>query len=142
MLDIKTKAQSWCFMVSLRARKGDVSMKRMVIGWFMVLLVISTITVSAAEADSIAGTWNVNCNSYTGRMEIRRDSGGYSGRLYLQGKWEEMLDLTVDGNRITFFRASVDQLYRGRISGTIMQGNFNQQGRGKYPWKAHLRGAR
>jgi hypothetical protein len=116
-------------------------MKRMVMGWSIMLLVLSTITVSAAEAESIAGTWNVNCNSYTGRMEIRGDTGGYSGRLFLQGKWEEMLDLTVDGNLITFFRASTDQLYTGRISGTIMNGTFNQRGKGKYPWKAHLSGA-
>ena len=117
-------------------------MKRMVMGWFVMLLVLSAITVSVAEAGGIGGIWNINCNSYTGRMEIRGGNGGYSGRLFLQGKWEEMLDLTVNGDRITFRRASVDQLYRGKISGTMMNGVFSQGGTGKYPWKAHLKGAK
>ena len=116
-------------------------MKRSVIGWVMVLVMLSTIAVSAAEAGSIAGIWNVNCNNFTGRMDIRENGGGYSGRLFLQGKWEELIDLTVTGGRITFRRATADQMYWGKVSGTTMSGVFNQGGKGKYPWKAHLKGA-
>lgn len=116
-------------------------MKRLVIWWVIVLVALSTMTVSVAAAGSIAGTWNINCNNFTGRMEIREDSGGYSGRLFLQGKWEKMLDLAVNGNKINFRRATASQRYGGIISGTTINGFFNQEGKGKYPWKAHLRGA-
>ncbi|HIJ80410.1 MAG TPA: hypothetical protein HPP76_01720 [Desulfuromonadales bacterium] len=115
-------------------------MKRMIM-WIAVLLVFSTIAVALAEPGNFAGTWNINCNSYTGRMVINGDSGNYSGRMFLQGKWEDMLDLTVEGNRINFRRATADQMYWGKISGTMIHGVFNQGGKGKYQWKAHQRGA-
>jgi hypothetical protein len=121
--------------------KGAASMKRLVIWWVIAQIVLSSITVSSAAAGSIAGTWNINCNNFTGRMEIREDSGGYSGRLFLQGKWEKMLDLVVKGDKINFRRATANQRYGGIISGTTINGFFNQDMKGKYPWKAHLRGA-
>ena len=125
------------FEKSLGAQKGEASMKRLVIWWVIVLLVLSTITVSTAEPYSIAGTWYVNCNSYRGRMVLREDDyGGYRGRLFLQGRWEEMLDLNVNGERITFRRATADQFYQGRISKGYIHCVFNQEGRGKYSWNA------
>ena len=113
-------------------------MKRLVIWWCIVLLVLSTLTVSAAEADSIAGNWTVSFNGYPGAMEIREGNGDYSGRFNLQahGNWEEMLDLRVEGNRISFRRAHADQRYSGKITGSATSGNFTQGGSGNYSWKA------
>ena len=92
-----------------------------------------------AGTSNIAGTWSVCFNGVPGTMEIAGKSGGYSGRFNLHGNWEEMLDLKVDGNQISFRRASGDQRYTGRISGGTMSGNFTQGGSGNYPWKADRR---
>ena len=95
-----------------------------------------------AASSTPAGTWSISFNGYPGTMEIAAKSGGYSGRFNLHGNWEEMLDLTVDGNGISFRRASADQRYKGRISGGAMSGNFTQGGSGNYPWKADRKGGR
>jgi hypothetical protein len=113
-------------------------MKRLALCFCMAMLMIMGLMQGSAAANSIEGKWNVSFNGYPGVMEIRGDGGGYSGRFNLQahGNWEEMLDLSVSGNRISFRRAAADQRYRGRITGASMSGNFTQGGSGNYPWQA------
>ena len=113
-------------------------MKRLALWFCMAMLIVMGLMQGSAAANSIEGKWNVSFNGYAGVMEIRGDSGGYSGRFNLQahGNWEEMLDLSISGNRISFRRAAADQRYRGKITGNSMSGNFTQGGSGNYPWKA------
>jgi hypothetical protein len=95
---------------------------------------------ASTDAPAIAGTWNINFNSYRGTMEIRGGEGRYSGRFNLGGNWEEMLDLRVAGGQISFRRAAADQRYQGTISGNSMSGSFTQGGSGNYPWRAERTG--
>jgi len=90
-------------------------------------------------AHHISGKWKINFNGHLGFMEISGGSGHYSGRLNF-GSWEEMLDLTIKGNRILFRRARADQRYQGTIDGSSMKGTFSQYGgSGEYPWTAELK---
>jgi hypothetical protein len=85
-------------------------------------------------------TWAVNFNGYPGAMEISVSGGNYAGRFNLHGNWEDMLDLRIEGGRISFRRAGADQRYEGTISGSSMSGTFSQGGSGSYPWRADLKG--
>ncbi|MEE4112147.1 MAG: hypothetical protein V2I40_04985, partial [Desulfobacteraceae bacterium] len=78
-------------------------------------------------------------NGYPGVMEISGSGGSYAGRFNLHGNWEEMLDLRIEGSRISFRRAGADQRYEGAISGSSMSGTFSQGGSGSYPWRADYR---
>ena len=94
--------------------------------------------LSEERIPNISGKWKINFNRHLGVMEISGGSGHYSGRLKF-GSWEEMLDLTIKGNRISFRRAVADQRYQGTIGGSNMKGIFSQGGSGEYPWTAELK---
>ncbi|MBF0463468.1 MAG: hypothetical protein HQK88_03810 [Nitrospirae bacterium] len=111
------------------------NVKSLVVCGLSLFLVVMMALV--AEAGSIAGTWKITFNTSHGQMEISGDNSKYSGRFMLS-VWEDMLDLTVDGNRISFRRAVADQRYTGVITGGHMSGNFTQGGIGNYPWSADL----
>ena len=113
-------------------------MKRLAKWFCMAMLMMMALMQGSAVASSIEGKWSVSFNGYPGTMEIRGDSGSYSGRFNLQahGNWEDMLDLKIDGNRISFRRGAADQRYKGRITGGSMSGNFTQGGSGNYTWTA------
>jgi hypothetical protein len=111
--------------------------------WMSVGIVMAFLMMSAtvASASSLAGKWNINFNGFTGTMEISGDDVKYSGRFKVHTYWEEMFDLRIVGNRISFRRDGADQYYRGNISGNSMNGSFTQGGTGNYPWKANRIGS-
>lgn len=110
----------------------------------VLILVLSFFTVlcgfaGPSRADSsVAGSWNLNANNYKGVMEISGNPGSYHGRFKYDahGNWEDMLDLRVQGNSISFRRAHADQRYKGAINNNRISGTFNQGGAGSYQWVA------
>ncbi|HSM28565.1 MAG TPA: hypothetical protein VK855_10740 [Thioalkalivibrio sp.] len=104
-----------------------------------------TVKPTPAEKPPVPGTqpgntWAVNFNGYPGAMEISGSGGSHVGRFNLHGNWEDMLDLRIEGGRISFRRAGADQRYEGTILGNSMSGTFSQGGSGSYPWRADLVG--
>mgnify|MGYP000999286594 CR=1 FL=1 len=102
-------------------------------------VVLHFFNCSAAEALS-TGTWRFSANNYSGVIEISSSYGAYQGRLKFDnlGSWEELLELRVHGNSISFYRANSSQRYRGNIHGNRITGSFEQSGSGNYPWEASL----
>lgn len=110
----------------------------------VLILVISFIAVLCSFAEdcraepSVTGVWDLNANSFKGTMKIYGNPGAYSGQLKFDdlGKWEKMLDLRINDTSISFRRAHADQRYKGKINAGSMRGVFNQEGSGRYNWKA------
>lgn len=92
----------------------------------------------AAQVLSLAGTWRLNANNFRGKMEISGDPGSYQGRFKFDNSaiWEEMRELQVNGNSISFLRAIAKQRYSGTVHGTSISGSFTQGGSGNYRWMA------
>ncbi len=89
-----------------------------------------TSPLDALAADSIAGSWKLNGNNYIGVMEITGSDGSFRGRFKydIHGNWEDMVDLNILGNSISFTRAHANQKYSGRLSGSSISGSFSQGG--------------
>ncbi len=104
---------------------------------FSCALFLGSAGYSQAEP-AVTGVWQLNANNYKGIMQIRHNSGEYRGQLKLEsdGKWEDMLDLRINGSAISFRRAIANQHYSGSIGNDHMKGKFNQNGAGSYNWSA------
>ncbi|MDD5389950.1 MAG: discoidin domain-containing protein [Gallionellaceae bacterium] len=101
---------------------------------------------AAKPVQSVEGTWAINGNGYRGKLEISRQGGQLSGRVWYDshGKWETLHDVRFDGRTITFIRPirNLDQGYTGTLSGNEFKGNFTQQGGSRvYPWSARMQAA-
>jgi hypothetical protein len=71
-------------------------------------------------------------------MEITSNGSTFVGRFKydIHGNWEDMVDLNILGNSISFTRVHANQKYSGRLSGSSISGNFSQGGAGSYKWSA------
>ena len=97
-----------------------------------------SLTASPPRTLELAGTWKLVANNYRGVMQISGSPGSYHGRFMFDayGRWEQMLELKIRGNSISFSRAHARQRYRGTITGATITGTFDQGGSGSYQWRA------
>ncbi|MBN1691604.1 MAG: hypothetical protein JW901_11330 [Dehalococcoidia bacterium] len=93
-------------------------------------------------AGSLAGTWAVNFNNYTGKMEFWVENGKMVGRLYLDahGRWETLKNISCNSQTgaVTFYREAGNQTYTGTIKDRDMAGTFSSPGGTVYKWVAKL----
>lgn len=96
---------------------------------------------SSYFAGSLGGTWSVNFNNYTGKMEFWVENGKYAGRLYLDahGKWETLKNISCNSQTgaVSFYRDAGNQTYTGIIKDRDMSGTFTSSGT-SYKWTATL----
>lgn len=118
-------------------KKHVLVFKMLMLAVFSCAVFFSSAGYSRAESP-VTGVWQINANDYKGIMQIRHNSGEYRGQLKLEsdGKWEEMLDLKINGSHISFRREIANQRYSGNINNDHMRGKFNQDGAGSYNWSA------
>lgn len=92
----------------------------------------------SGTGSALVGVWDLNANSYAGKIEFQQDGGRITGRLWLSGYagWEELQAVAFDGVNLTFTRPipGLDQRYTGVMSAGEVQGTFDQAGTGSYPW--------
>jgi hypothetical protein len=93
-------------------------------------------TTGASANTSAKGEWQLVANGHKGVMEISDSQGSYHARFKFDGGWEDMLELQIQGNSISFLRAHAQQRYIGVIQGNSITGTFNQGGSGSYQWQA------
>jgi hypothetical protein len=93
---------------------------------------------ASAAGSTLAGTWILNANNYSGRIEFQQAEGRVTGRMWLDAHsvWEELQEVAFDGINLTFTRPipGLDQRYTGVMSAGEVQGTFDQAGSGSYPW--------
>ncbi|MFA5400870.1 MAG: hypothetical protein WC359_10545 [Dehalococcoidia bacterium] len=93
-------------------------------------------------AGSLGGTWAVNFNNYTGKMEFWVENGKMVGRLYLDahGRWETLKNISCNSQTgaVTFYRDAGNQTYTGTIKDRDMAGTFSSPGGTVYKWVAKL----
>lgn len=93
-------------------------------------------------AGGLAGTWAVDFNNYTGKMEFWVENGKTVGRLYLDahGRWETLKNISCNTQTgaVTFYREAGNQTYTGTIKDRDMAGTFSSPGGTVYKWVAKL----
>lgn len=89
-----------------------------------------------ANASGLTGTWNINANGYTGKLELNETSGRLSGRVWFDAHrvWEDLRDITFDGHTLRFLRPGPSQRYSGTLAGHEIRGTFDQSGGGSWNW--------
>ncbi|MDD5390233.1 MAG: hypothetical protein PHD37_12860 [Gallionellaceae bacterium] len=85
----------------------------------------------AQETQSgLAGTWQINANGYTGKLELSSAQGMLSGRIWFDAHaiWETLKELYFDDviGELSFTRPGANQSYRGRLQGNKLEGRFTQ----------------
>jgi len=79
---------------------------------------------------SLAGTWQINANGYSGRLELSSVQGMLSGRVWFDAHatWEALKELYFDDaiGELSFTRPGANQSYRGRLQGNTLEGRFIQ----------------
>ena len=92
----------------------------------------------SGTGSALVGVWDLNANSYAGKIEFQQDGGRITGRLWLSGYagWEELQTVSFDGVNLTFTRPipGLDQRYTGVMSAGEVHGTFDQAGTGSYVW--------
>ena len=102
---------------------------------------------SLKRLETILGTWEINGNGYSGKLEISGDANALSARIYydVAKRWETLADVHFDGStgELSFRRPWSGnpqfQKYRGTMSGNSISGTFtdnNSPGK-TFPWKAN-----
>jgi hypothetical protein len=91
-------------------------------------------TSTTANAGGLAGTWAINANSYTGKVELSESGGRLSGRVWFDAHrvWEDLHDFSFDGRTLRFLRPGPNQRYTGTYSGNEVRGSFD--GGGLWNW--------
>lgn len=98
----------------------------------------------AGDPGALAGRWAITANGYTGQLVLRFDGAGWAGHVIYDalGREEPLQQISFDPatGEVAFLRPGPAQHYLGRLSGTRIEGNFNQ-GAGssyRYGWTATL----
>jgi hypothetical protein len=91
-------------------------------------------TSSTANSGGLAGTWAINANGYTGKLELSESGGRLSGRVWFDAHrvWEDLRDFSFDGRTLRFLRPGPNQRYTGTYSGNEVRGSF--EGGGTWNW--------
>jgi hypothetical protein len=86
------------------------------------------------NATGLAGTWSINANNYTGKLEFTQPGGKLAGRVWFDvyQAWEELRDIRFDGRTLRFLRPGPNQRYTGTLSGNEVRGTFD--GGGSWDW--------
>ena len=94
-------------------------------------------TFSTARAETVEGLWQIEANGYRGHFELHSNAGAWTGRSWFdaQGRWEPLIGISVDGDRLAFLRPEASQPYRGVVTRSVIAGTFVGQG-GTYSWRA------
>lgn len=92
-------------------------------------------------ASGILGTWKINANNFTGRLEFTGAAGGLAGRVFYDahGYWENLKDISYNPatGELRFLRPiSAMQHYKGTWRGSGFEGEFDSSGTPGYKWKA------
>ena len=89
---------------------------------------------TSPSASALAGTWAINANGYTGKLELSESGGRLSGRVWFDAHrvWEELRDFSFDGRTLRFLRPGPSQRYTGSFSGNEVRGSFD--GGGTWNW--------
>lgn len=102
-------------------------------------------TQPSAGLPAIAGTWRINGNNYAGTLVLTWTGSGWSGTVnYDVHRRDEPLEsirFDPTSGSIEFTRPipGATQIYRGRLTGSEMRGEFNQAGGPyQYTWSATL----
>ncbi|MDP2432075.1 MAG: hypothetical protein Q8O33_08590 [Pseudomonadota bacterium] len=97
---------------------------------------LNTATPPSADIGSLAGTWSINANGYTGKLELNESGGNLGGRVWFDAHrvWEDLRNLTFDGRTLRFLRPGPSQRYSGTLSGNEVRGTFDQGGGGSWNW--------
>lgn len=93
------------------------------------------------SSSGILGTWKINANNYTGRLEFTGAAGALTGRVFYDahGNWENLEDLSYNPatGELRFLRPiSAMQHYKGTWRGNGFEGEFDSSGTPGYKWKA------
>ena len=98
-------------------------------------------TSTTANAGGLAGTWAINANGYTGKLELSEAGGRLSGRVWFDAHrvWEDLRDFSFDGRTLRFLRPGPNQRYTGTYSGDQVRGSFD--GGGTWNWSMTRTGA-
>jgi hypothetical protein len=93
----------------------------------------------AAYGSGIEGSWEANCNNYKGSLEFTRTPSGWTGRINLDGVWENLANIRFDSSTgaLSFDRSRVGQKYEGRLAAGRLNGTFDRV----YKWSAARAGA-
>lgn len=88
-------------------------------------------------SSSLTGTWNINANGYGGRLQFSDTEGRLAGRVWFDAHqvWEDLRDITFDGQTLRFLRPGPSQRYVGKLSGNDVRGQFDQGGSGAWNWQ-------
>lgn len=85
---------------------------------------------------SLAGTWQINANGYSGKLELSSAQGMLSGRVWFDAHatWEVLTEVYFDDaiGELSFTRPGANQSYRGRLQGNRLEGRFTQWSGGDY----------
>ena len=90
----------------------------------------------------IEGSWFVNCNNLTGRLEFHWTGNAWTGRIWFDvvPRWEELTDVFIDPRtgQVQFVRyGNPPQQYYGTLSGDRIEGTFGPPGGSlSFPWAA------
>lgn len=83
-----------------------------------------------ASQSGLAGTWRINANGYTGKLELGGSQGMLIGRVWFDAHkiWEPLAELYFDDaiGELSFTRPGAHQFYRGRLQQDTLEGRFNQ----------------
>ncbi len=101
-------------------------------------------TPRSSNVSGLAGTWRINANSYTGKLELNESGGNLGGRVWFDAHqvWEDLRDITFDGRTLKFLRPGPSQRYTGTLSGNEVRGTFDQGGGGSWNWAITREGGR
>jgi len=79
---------------------------------------------------SLAGSWQINANGYSGKLELSSAPGMLSGRVWFDAHatWEVLTEVYFDDaiGELSFTRPGANQSYRGRLQGNTLEGRFIQ----------------
>ena len=95
-----------------------------------------------AHLSRIEGSWFVNCNNLTGRLEFHWTGNAWTGRIWFDAfpRWEELTDVFIDPRtgQVQFVRyGKPPQQYYGTLSGDRIEGTFGPPGAPQaFPWTA------
>lgn len=100
---------------------------------------------TGAAVPAAAGVWRINGNNYPGTLTLTWSGAGWSGvvnyDVYRRDEPLENIRFDPTSGSIEFTRpiSGATQIYRGRLTGSEMRGEFNQAGGPyQYTWSATL----
>ena len=91
-----------------------------------------------AHLSGIEGSWFINANNQTGKLEFYWTRGRWAGRIWFDsgGRWLELMDILFDPHSGQLQFMVVNEQYFGTLSGNQILGTFSFSGIGGFSWEA------